>query len=64
MKVSTLIKKLLPYADKNLVFSAGPKGIRRLPGPVPVEDEAGIYCSGIYVLPDHVEIYLEADCDD
>ena len=60
MKVATFIKKLLPYADKDLVFSAGSKDAKRLPGPVPVEDEAGIYCSGIYALPDHIEIYLEA----
>ena len=61
MKVLTFINKLLPYADKDLVFSAGSKDVKRLPGPVPVEDEEGISCSGIYVLPDHINIYLEVD---
>ena len=64
MKVSSLIKKLLPYADKDLIFSTTFESIKRLPGPISIEDEDYITESGIYVLSDRIEIYLEAVYDD
>ena len=63
MKVATFIKKLLPYADKDLMFSTGTCSVKRLLGPKPIDDYADVTDSGIYVLPSYVEVYLEVGND-
>lgn len=65
MKVATFIKKLLPYADKDLIFSTRFNDIKKLAGPEPADDDdENIIKSGIYILSDYVEIYLEVDLYD